>query len=449
MENLGRQNFEQSWRDVFGGAEGPLPSDSVWLAIDGALTAAENKTNKSRLIFYQRLAATLLLLTTISAMVSYWRWNETSSAEITQETTTSPAEVTPDPATNSAAETAKAAEKKAADGKISNENKGAKTFSNKHLAITTDTSQKQIATNEITVVHDDASDIQRTVSDSTAGDIAGGAQKENVTKDLTAEEEKELVAKLKAQIEETILPEKNKARLDRWLAVGASGGSFTPQASMASGPAAMMDQMSSASAYKGGTAAVKKPTVGTSYSLGVTVGKQLSRKWLLQTGVTYWKQRTDFQSDITQITGNQASAYSFDYASTGTASIALTAPYDVSSTAEFISIPVQAGYVLVDRRIGWILNGGISSDLFLSNTLADKSGQYGAYTQEGGDSKLYRPLSWSGTANTEVNFRLSPRYRIAVVPGIRYSFTNIYNTDSGTSHPLVFDVGLRFRYIFK
>src|ERR1043165_6864769 len=91
MENLGRQNFEESWRGVFSGAEGPSPSDSVWLAIDGTLTAAENNVNKTRVVFYQRLAASLLLLTTLSAMITYWRWNERSSLEIVTETTTNEA----------------------------------------------------------------------------------------------------------------------------------------------------------------------------------------------------------------------------------------------------------------------------------------------------------------------------------------------------------------------
>src|SRR4051812_12859292 len=93
MENLGRQNIDHGWRDVFSGAEGPLPSDDVWLAIDKALTATDSEENKKRVVFYQRLAASLFLLTTLSVMISYWKWNGTASSDILSQTTPAAAEV--------------------------------------------------------------------------------------------------------------------------------------------------------------------------------------------------------------------------------------------------------------------------------------------------------------------------------------------------------------------
>ncbi len=454
MENLGRQNFEESWRDLFSGAEGPSPSDSVWLVIDGALTAAENNANKGRVVFYQRLAASLLLLTTLSAMITYWRWNERSSLEIATETTTNQA------ATDADQSSANITKEKLYDGNNPGGKKGNAAFLSEDASATTRNSKGKGNTSsvdndypvpraEFMVAQSDPDGNEFMPSDSTSADAEIVSNAAEIKKQLTPEEEQELVAKLKDQIEETIIPEKKSGRRNRWLAVGASGGSFAPQATTGAGPAALFDQVSNASSYNKTPAVLKKPSTGSSFSFGITAGKQLSRKWLVQTGFTYWKQRMDFQSDITEMTGNQASAFSTDYATTGSAKIAFTSPYDVSSTAEFISIPIQAGYVLVDRKIGWILNAGISSDIFLNNTLADRSGQYGAYSQSGSDSKLYRRLSWSAMAGTEVNLRLGERYRIAFVPGIRYSFTNIYNAESGTSNPLVFDIGLRFRYIFK
>ncbi len=442
MESLGRQNFEDSWRVAFNGAEGQSPSESVWLAIDGALTATENATNKTRVVFYQRIAASLLLLTTISMAISYWRWSDKSSTHaIAHEAREQDSNKTKPDISNEEGNDNRSIQKR---GKVTPPlNTNTKVIDEKAI-------DNNPAMNEAIAEHVSTTGNEILyASDSSAYGSLAETQALEKTHDMTAEEEKALVAMLRSQIEETIIPEKKSVTRDNWVAVGASGGSFAPHATTSGGAAAFMDQLSNASAYNSVYVPVKKPTVGTSFSFGVTAGKQLSRKWLVQTGVTYWKQRMDYQSDVTQLTGNQASAFSPDYVSKGAAQIAFTAPYDVTSTAEFLSIPIQTGYVLFDRKVGWILHAGVSTDIFLNNTLSDNSGRYKSYSQDGGESTLYRTVSWSAMAGTEVNLRLNQRYRIALVPGIRYSFTNIYNTESGASRPIVFDLGLRFRYIFK
>jgi hypothetical protein len=51
---------------------------------------------------------------------------------------------------------------------------------------------------------------------------------------------------------------------------------------------------------------------------------------------------------------------------------------------------------------------------------------------------------------TEFSYRLGQRYRVALNPALRYPINSVYKSDVGIdSTPITFDIGLRFRYIFK
>jgi hypothetical protein len=115
---------------------------------------------------------------------------------------------------------------------------------------------------------------------------------------------------------------------------------------------------------------------------------------------------------------------------------------------EIVSIPVQAGYMIVDRRLGWQINAGVSSDFFLKNILEDKSGQRERFTQSAGSESPYRSVNWSGLMNTEVSYRIGNHYRLSLVPGVRYSFNSILKDPTDNGRPIVLDVGFRFKYLF-
>jgi len=125
-----------------------------------------------------------------------------------------------------------------------------------------------------------------------------------------------------------------------------------------------------------------------------------------------------------------------------------TAPYRVNNDSRFVSVPVQAGYLLVNKRTAVQLNAGVSTDLFLQNTNGS-AGNLGMTTERLGDNTTYRSVNFSGLIGTELSYKIAPRYRLALSPGMRYAFNSIFKSSTGVqAMPLTFDVGLRFRYIF-
>ena len=127
-----------------------------------------------------------------------------------------------------------------------------------------------------------------------------------------------------------------------------------------------------------------------------------------------------------------------------------TAPYSVNNSLRYVSFPVQAGYLIVDKRIAVQLNGGVATDLFLQNTIDPQGESLNTVTQGNGAESPYRTFNFSGLFGTEVSYRFADRYRVSLNPGLRYPFNSVYKDEVGVeSTPLTFDVGLRFRYIFK
>jgi len=197
------------------------------------------------------------------------------------------------------------------------------------------------------------------------------------------------------------------------------------------------------------------------YSLGLGVGTKVTNRWVVQGGINY----------LTQLSSGQASEVltadalsTFRVASTTESSnlkdnkgsnqsqqLVGTAKYDANSQAQFISVPVQAGYLAVNRKFGLLVNAGIATNLFIRNTITPESDMIKKSSQNVGEKESdYNPVNFNGLFNTEISYKLGKRYRLALNPGLRYPFGSAYKSAAKiTSTPLTMDVGLKFRYIFQ
>ena len=178
------------------------------------------------------------------------------------------------------------------------------------------------------------------------------------------------------------------------------------------------------------------------------LGKKVAARWMVSSGVSYITQSINYNSNVAALDPNQNRSFAADFASQS-AMVTTTVPYPINNVSEFVSIPVQAGYLIIDRKIGLQFNAGVATDFFIRNTLADQSGQLSSYSQNAGNSSAYRSVNWSGLAATELSYKVATHYRVSLVPGLRYSFNSVLKSSTGsTLNPIVLDVGFRFRYIF-
>jgi hypothetical protein len=260
-----------------------------------------------------------------------------------------------------------------------------------------------------------------------------------------------------AQHEKTKNKKKNQITNENlWTSLGVAAGQFNSYNGAVSPTTATM---ASSNGYASSQIKNQEAkATGSSYSVGMSVGKKLSNKWVLQGGLSYLNQSSDYTAEGLIRDGNQNfSAPSvaaldelnkMDISSTNAKYVPST-PYDVTNSLEFISVPVQAGYLIVNRKIGVQLNAGVSTDVFLQNTISSKGDVQQKETYGQGSDSQYRTWNFSGLMGTEFSYRMGQHYRVALNPGLRYPFNSIYKSGSSVqANPLTFDVGLKFRYIF-
>lgn len=240
-----------------------------------------------------------------------------------------------------------------------------------------------------------------------------------------------------------------------WTAVGFSAGAFN--ALTRGGGDMQAGALSDANYLSAATGSLNNETSasGISYSVGLNVGGKVAKRWVLQGGVNYMTNYAEFTSNavVTDLSNfKAATSVELNKLSAGTSrdKVVPTAPYSVTSNLEYVSVPVQAGYLLVNRAFGIQINGGVSTDMFIQSKLTPKGENLDAVSQSAGKESPYRTINFSGLLGTEFTYKFASHYRVSLNPGIRYPLNSIYKSDIDLeSTPLTFDIGLRFRYIFQ
>ncbi len=232
----------------------------------------------------------------------------------------------------------------------------------------------------------------------------------------------------KYQQEEIIVNEKI------WTSVGIGAGTFHPNTNSSSLSLQGFDNIASSS----------NPSAGTSYSAAVSVAGKISRRIVLQGGVTYLSYNAEYTSSAAL--GTKASLNEFIVSNE---QLVATSPYKVSSNLKYMSIPIQAGFILFEKNLALQINTGISTDIFLQNTLTPENSDLDKVTQSSGADSPYRTINFSGLVSSELSYKVGDHYRIAINPGLRYALNSIYRSeDSAQIEPVSVDLALRFRYIF-
>lgn len=443
------------WKRALSGAE-VIPSSSVWEGVETQLDKGEVKKLRKTVLFYKVLAAACVSIMVLAFGVDYYNQRysdqtdqQTMSSEIQKSERLKESEVT----FNSFIQADRqfsllsvpgSSEPSVTTSLQSEMVQNAIPKDKKHLLFSMNTLAASLTT-AVSFGNGNEKSVQRSGEEFVA--MKSPIAKEEPKNEL-------LLAGSKGENAEKKKDEDKRGAEKFWTSVGVAAGTFNNATPTSAGAPA--NALSSFSA--GQTAASETNSPGYSYSVNVAVGAKVSKRWLIQGGMSYIAQLSDYTATavVAQPTSttpvlSAASINQFEKQRDKVAMDILTStPYSVNSEIQLISFPVQAGYMLVDRKLALQVNSGISTDLFMQNTITPEVENLESVTQGRGDDSPYRPVNFSGLVGTEVSYRFSDHYRVSLSPGIRYPFNSIYKSDLGIkSSPLTFDVALRFRYILK
>lgn len=493
-----RRTFEDSLKDAFKDAEA-TPSEKVWTNVELELEKDKGSDMRRRLVFYQMLAAAAVTIALMATGVAYFMVNDKErtieqlvarTQQQKDNSETQPATVMPRvqaPLTGEAQSSADLSDKNNSTG----DQLAARSAASTHASATRNAtasangarrsgiqqSYNGIVSPRSKVVGTQTSQEDYEVTNPTISiksEVAGGTSERSLPSFYTASVRQPafqqtaadpvalMLSKLAEQEMLLASADDNRKGDDKeekiWTALGVAAGGFS--AVNHSTAPAQAKGLGFAAMSNSSVADKQSKASGVAYSMGLSFGTRVANRWVLQGGLNYLTQSSNYvatnviaDQSYTVLQAESINALGKLPAVADAASadrLAPTVPYSVNNNLKYFSVPVQAGYLLVNQKFGVQLNAGISTDLFLENTITPEGGSLDKTTQSSGTDSPYRTVNFSGLMGTEFSYRLGQRYRIALNPALRYPFNSVYKSAVGIeSSPLTFDVGLRFRYIFK
>ena len=194
---------------------------------------------------------------------------------------------------------------------------------------------------------------------------------------------------------------------------------------------------------------------GVSYSLGVNFGVRLTDKWVVQSGVAYAHKRASTNSttslqNIKNVSKTPAYLGDLTTASYSNALSNVTQDYQLMNSFEFISVPLKAGYLILDRKVGIMILGGLSADVFLSNTLSESDNKLEEVRVEAGSDSPFRKVNFNGVIGAEFSYEISENYHLTLEPNYGIALNPLTKSASSfSSNPQTFGISAGLKFYLK
>ena len=196
-------------------------------------------------------------------------------------------------------------------------------------------------------------------------------------------------------------------------------------------------------------------SAGVSYSLGLNFGMRLNEKWVLQSGVQYaYKNastnsttylRSNYDEGIRPSLTNDVNAETMNFSNAS-----FRQEYDFLNSFEFATIPVKAGYLLIDRKVGLMLTAGVGADIFLSNTISENNDRLDDVKMTGGKESPFRDVNFNGLFGAELFYQISRQYHLTLEPSYSIALSPLTKSQSDfRSHPQTIGITAGLKYYWK
>lgn len=470
MNKQDRSAFENAWQEAFEGAE-MAPSDQLWGKIELDLTKQANSGYKKRILFFKLMAAASVLFAAVIG--GYTVLNNSDHLKVESREGHS---ITSHDATNTsdvdqlyAENTEKQDKAEVADHTHSatyakeseNVTRIAKSDSKSGDKISQTVAKAKA--NNMLIREDKMNDntaafhtvkndnMTQHISQSKKGE-EGSISDPNLVEKLNVAEAElgELLAMDMQYVPRlTELHKRKKTDRDLWVGIGLAMGQNSTS-SAGGEPMAFENLNSDFNNVQRDQINLSEERSGRVVSAGLAVGKQVARRWIVESGLSYIKRSTLAESNLAMASPQGVQAANNVALAESTGQVYLTDVYQLRNTYNSISVPLQAGYLLIDRQIGVTLKAGLANDILLFNRVEDTSGNLEAVTVNAGADSQYNTYLISGLLTSEFSYLLGQHYYLALTPQLRKSINSVTKDEAGEANkPIIFTVGFKLNYLFK
>ncbi len=471
---MGRDNFEQALKERFEGAE-IQPSESLWTGIEAAVANEEAARYRKGMAYYRWIAAAGILL--LAGIFGYLGFENLSGDRLTDDSQVLEKNIAPgsetDGSNTKGPETTNGviSDRETEDGNDtpssqSNAIKGQLTDKQNQNLQSEETPPTAVQNRELQVNKQPQSNspfLARTEealpdeekknvnSNAAALSVAATSELEVMELDTQAPvTESDLSPQLPEIVYGVpIYPVNQKSvKPVLWAGVNMTPGYFDPNYSIQS-EQAFAPSLPNTGSY---TSADESHQTGFSMTLGVEMGMKISDRWQVSSGIQYLNNNVQSSTDLvldekTPVLFSTLRAQDFSEDALSNVSYE---PTELDNTFQFISIPVQAGYLLIDSKVKLLVNAGIASDIFLQNEVSAVDRSLESLTINPGSDAPFRSVYFNGLFGAQASYEILPRYMITLEPRYKMALSEFTKSDNNySSLPSSFGIGVGVKYVFK
>ncbi|UXX78298.1 hypothetical protein N7E81_13125 [Reichenbachiella carrageenanivorans] len=450
------KTFEQQWSQAMEGAEVTPPSH-VWVGIDGQLAHAQAANYKKQADFYRWAAAACLFLVSLVGGLYWMGGGETADDLVVHTEGQMP--TSPQIKDNQASVMTLADDEKNEDTNTSMQSSSA-SISLDHVshagntALIESPATPTIAprTGEWEVKSLHRSGVEEVQL------MAISSKKTTMPSLVSPWQANQLYGV--ARTWETI--DEDKMESPMWAGVSFSAGSFDPGFS-GGGQRSMVVMSQSSSFSAESSARVKSQSVadpvyasGQSVAGGLDLGRKFTKKIMLSGGLHYSAFNTGSASSQT-VTDELDNSFALTNATTDTnLEEALSdgqlrfdgQQVQLANEYQYITIPVKAGYILLDKQFNITINTGVSSNFLVDSQLVSSSTSR-TLSNELNTSQAYQSVYFNFLTSVSFGYVFKQHYQFLLEPNYNQALTNFTNTSyEDQAKPKNIGVAIGFRYNF-
>jgi hypothetical protein len=195
-----------------------------------------------------------------------------------------------------------------------------------------------------------------------------------------------------------------------------------------------------------------------SFSYGVNFGYKFSKKFVLLGGLAYQHNygsttvNTYIEPTATH-TKYANHVIAIERASPESGGLntysQLNSEVELNSIFEFVTLPVNIGYYLIDKKFKWMMTAGITTDIFIKNSIRDDQNLFDQIQYKNGVDSPYNPVYFNGKVGTMLNYGFLKNYQISLEPSYRIGLSDLTKENAAfNSRPSSFLISAGISYIF-
>lgn len=438
-----KSSFEEQWNDAFNEAE-VTPPAHVWTAIDGHLANQQAGSYRRAALFYKWIAAACLILFS-SYGVYFWQSQQLSQEALSSAYFSSPImNIDHEVEECDYPVLAEAGEKSAmTKTSIPSDKQSAA------LGIVDPEKKEPLISHPRSVVKS----LKRSLISphSLTSLAAKGIPKSSLMKSLVIDH---LYGT--PRVWEVMEEEKKSASL--WAGVSFASGSFNPGFSNTESlNATVAEPIISEFVEPVNYSTISSPSYssGQSISGGLNIGTQFDSRLVLSGGIHYNAFNTGSSASPVYSSNDGNYALTPEISDPAFSEVQNHGSLERQSEDvllineyQYLSIPLKAGYMIIDKKINITLNTGLSSNILMNANLAPVDEQT-PLSNDFETTGSYERIYFNGLASLSFGMLFKEKYQVSVEPSYTHAltkFTRANNVNQGKPRDVGLSIGLSYHF---